>query len=319
VEVAAVTNIRASNDYAAGLHPQWMIGHSSIFAHALGLAPSKDGYWSAQTQADSPWPGRIEPFPRLQSAVAHYSRGPVAFADRAGAADAALVRMHCDADGRLLRATVPATAVDATFLRLAGLGRGPEGELWSAYSETVRMDCGGGAWRYEHILAANLAEPYAVRPADLRRPPKAASNADCGGGAGGKRAGAAESLVQFAQPAPGVLLTAGDVTEFSAASPFAAQACGQADFQLVHVAPVLPNGWVVLGETAKWVPVSPDRFSSIAASGSGPGVAVALVGGARENVTVTFQDPEGAVAHASCALQEDGRGVITMPQGTCTP
>lgn len=49
VEMPAATNARASGDYihpgpGAGGH-QWDIGTTSILAHAVGLAPSKDNYW----------------------------------------------------------------------------------------------------------------------------------------------------------------------------------------------------------------------------------------------------------------------------------
>ena len=44
----------------------------------------------------------------------------------------------------------------------------------------------------------------------------------------------------------------------------ALKACGKWDFQLHAVAPVLDNGWALLGEPSKWVPVSKARFDSLA-------------------------------------------------------
>ena len=44
VECPAITNVRASDDYHPG-NEQWNVGTSSILAHALGVAPSKDNYW----------------------------------------------------------------------------------------------------------------------------------------------------------------------------------------------------------------------------------------------------------------------------------
>ena len=41
LEVPAVTQTRASNDYTAG-NTQWRIGDTSILNHAVGLAPFKD-------------------------------------------------------------------------------------------------------------------------------------------------------------------------------------------------------------------------------------------------------------------------------------
>lgn len=48
VEIAAVTQIRASDDYVPnvlGSQTQWKIGASSILANALALAPFKDNFW----------------------------------------------------------------------------------------------------------------------------------------------------------------------------------------------------------------------------------------------------------------------------------
>ena len=41
VTIPVVTQVRASNDYQPG-NDQWMIGDSSVLAHSMGLAPSKD-------------------------------------------------------------------------------------------------------------------------------------------------------------------------------------------------------------------------------------------------------------------------------------
>ena len=41
VEIPAVTQTRVSGDYAPS-NGQWMIGDSTIMAHAVGLAPFKD-------------------------------------------------------------------------------------------------------------------------------------------------------------------------------------------------------------------------------------------------------------------------------------
>ena len=32
---------------------QWNLGTSSILAHAIGIGPSKDGYWSTPVQKDN--------------------------------------------------------------------------------------------------------------------------------------------------------------------------------------------------------------------------------------------------------------------------
>ena len=69
VEMPAVTNARASGDYHPG-NGQWYTGTSSILAHAVGIAPSKDNYWSTPVQAGSHYGNKTsEPHSRLQAAA----------------------------------------------------------------------------------------------------------------------------------------------------------------------------------------------------------------------------------------------------------
>ena len=68
-----------TRDRGPGGGHQWDIGTTSILTHAVGLAPSKDNYWSTQDQPGNPYgPWGDEPHSRLQSAVLSFSTGPVA-------------------------------------------------------------------------------------------------------------------------------------------------------------------------------------------------------------------------------------------------
>ena len=77
VELASVTQARASDDYHPG-NEQWRLGISSIFNAALDLAPSKDSFWSMPGVPDPA--GHYgndtqEPYNRLQSLVLSLSNG----------------------------------------------------------------------------------------------------------------------------------------------------------------------------------------------------------------------------------------------------
>ena len=48
VMIPAVTQTRVSGDYIPG-NNQWIVGDSSILAHAVGLAPFKDVSWELQS------------------------------------------------------------------------------------------------------------------------------------------------------------------------------------------------------------------------------------------------------------------------------
>ena len=97
VEFPSVTQARASDDYKPGEDTeQWRIGGQSMLLSALGLAPSKDGFWSISVQPGNPYGATgIEPSPRLQSAVLTLSRGPIAVGDGIGFSDAELILKSC--------------------------------------------------------------------------------------------------------------------------------------------------------------------------------------------------------------------------------
>ena len=60
VEIPAVTQARASDDYHPGAD-QWDTGFSSIFLHALGVIPTKDNFWSKpETKGAARRGGRAE-------------------------------------------------------------------------------------------------------------------------------------------------------------------------------------------------------------------------------------------------------------------
>lgn len=123
---AAGIQIRASDDYATGvkttdpMNANLYVGTSSILAAAMGLAPSKDAFWSSSTEhyplslpesgagtrnKGSPprYPFAKEHYPEVQAAVAVLSCGPVGPSDAVGEANASLLARTCRSDGLLLK------------------------------------------------------------------------------------------------------------------------------------------------------------------------------------------------------------------------
>ncbi|KAK3772128.1 hypothetical protein RRG08_058191 [Elysia crispata] len=68
LEIPAVTQARVSNDYHLQ-DDQWRIGVTSHLANALGLAPSKDTFWTTGDQPGNTY-DKSEPYPSLQVVVA---------------------------------------------------------------------------------------------------------------------------------------------------------------------------------------------------------------------------------------------------------
>jgi len=293
--LASVTQIRASDDYnpagdsnctppACNLPVQsntYYIGTTSLLAWALDLAPSKDSFWSTSAQPGNPYGGVAERYPAMQAAVAALSRGPVQVSDGVGYSDRELILRTCDEAGRLLQPSRPATALDAAFHRSAGVGDGPLAKYANVLPITATHTAIGD-WKWAHILAINLAEPFTVLPTHLRP-------TDLGAG-------------------EHVVYEGTRVSDF--ARGVTIPACGAGDFRLYHVAPRLANGWAYLGELSKFVPVAEARTRSLRFDVSS--VAVALAGAAGEVVDLTFLAPNGTLVSAECVLSAAGLGEVIV-------
>jgi len=88
--------------------------------------------------------------------------------------------------------------------------------------------------------------------------------------------------------------------------------------QVWHTAPVHANGWALLGELGKYVPVSEARVHWQALEVAGPDLFVAVRGQAGEAVALSFWDAGAAKATTvACVLDAAGRATAVMPYGVC--
>ena len=305
---AAVTQVRASDDYATGVRTgdanddNLYIGTSSMLASALGLAPSKDVWWSnssARYTEKTPtprYPSAFEPYPEVQGAVAALSAGPVAPGDEIGAANKSLIMRTCRVDGLLLPPSLPAMPVEVIFARRARGEDSFAGELNAAYSVLpAKRSCGGavaagrsgfgakGSSVYAAIIGINLPSDVTLTAAEL------------GFGGDTKQ----QLLVWHLRDG---------VTRASIVSNVTMRACAKVDFGLAYVTAVRASGEpLLLGETAKFVPTSPARFRSW---DSKTGIAT-LVGVPKEIVAVSFWT-QGHVVVAKCTFGVQGTATATV-------
>ncbi len=101
-------------------------------------------------------------------------------------------------------------------------------------------------------------------------------------------------------------------TTFSVAKPIAVSARPSGELQMWVAVPILENGWAILGERNKVVPIAAQRivsFETTSGSGSGNGtLSVELVGAANESVTLDFAKPDrSTVVSATCYMGRSGR------------
>jgi hypothetical protein len=93
-------------------------------------------------------------------------------------------------------------------------------------------------------------------------------------------------------------------------------------FQLQTVAPVASNGWVLIGEVDKFLPISRSRIASVVVEPTG-GFSVGLLGAVGEQVTIgavralgeeatVSQRAEAAPVYATATIGADGTAMLRL-------
>ncbi len=136
LEIPRVTQTRVSNDYAFHLTNstilQWSIGISSIFADAIGLASSKDTFWSTSIQPGANYTPSPEEFiSDREILIATLSTGPVGPGDAINYTNVERIMKCCRKDGLILKPSRPLTMINALISDWALYNSVSQGELYS--------------------------------------------------------------------------------------------------------------------------------------------------------------------------------------------
>ena len=314
LEAPLVTQARASDDYVVAPyddgdvydeHPNWNIGAQSMMISSLGLAPSKDGFWTTSYQPGNPYgEERYEPAPRIHAVVATLSTGPVQIADGIGYTDTDIVMRTCMKNGRLLNPSLPATPVDSYFFQ-AALGDiqdegaealGPSGQVW--FAPSILGLSGGNKsapWRedwqnkygrqvsaYGSIFVAELKSEYTLYPKELGCFESGRYNVEK------QRQCYGNMHSYYVREANA---TFDDIQRWDRNTPLELQPNGITDFALYSVSEIdSETGWSFLGEADKYVSHSPTRFFSVTVSPDGSEMRViATSGGLDDNFQATVE------------------------------
>eukprot|EP01061_Rhynchopus_euleeides_P007092 TRINITY_DN1606_c0_g1_i4.p1 TRINITY_DN1606_c0_g1~~TRINITY_DN1606_c0_g1_i4.p1 ORF type:complete len:755 (+),score=302.52 TRINITY_DN1606_c0_g1_i4:45-2309(+) len=293
LEVRQVTQVRASDDYFPEDNvgsPNWNLGGSSILAHAVGLAPFKDNFWTTSKEPNSSRGDITNPDTARHAAVATLTAGPVTPSDGVDYQNATLIMKSSRADGVLLHPARPATFTDTFIRQQAVAAGGPDGHVWSTYTQVS-----GG--RYDIVFVTQLTADYTLSPAELNLELEA-----------GHVRG--ETVAYTQDPVGETGLTVG---AFSDAAPMGLKKSeSDVAFWLHYTAPVQTNGWALLGEMSKWVPVSAKRFTAVSVSGSD--LVATCAGSAGESITVSFAK-DGKATATTCTFA--GNTLTVSSNGSC--
>jgi hypothetical protein len=231
-----------------------------MLAWAVGLAPFKDNFWSsAQQPGSSCGPNATEITPSLHNAISTFSASTVSPSDGVGLSDVPQIMRACTKGGLLLHPSRPLTAIDKQVTAGVFPSSGPSGSVYATYSYV-------SGWAFDSALAAELTSPYALTLSDLL-----AIRADLA-----TRGNAPPPLptIVYSLDADTLDISTLTIAAFSDAAPFSFSTCKLADFKLAHFSSTFANGYALLGDLTKWVPVAEARFSNIVVSGSSVSVLV---------------------------------------------
>ena len=258
-----VVTIRATGDYHAG-RDNYKISRSSLVAHAVGLLPFKDTFFTSTAIEGGGADHDAEPNAQLHLIAATLSASIVGPSDGKGLTNITRLMGCCRSDGLVLKAERPAVPIDAVWTE-----NGPQGEI--SFSFACSQD---NRTETTYLLAADVEDDFQITPHDLQL-----ATTHCG---------------RSATPASGSHIVFDWVTrhvaEFSEAKPLqlrkskgAPHRTGLVEWSLSVVAPVLRGGWAVIGEPSKIVGASSRRLRSAQTLPSGD-LAVVAVGAPKEQV-----------------------------------
>jgi hypothetical protein len=280
LETRTVTQARATDDYRPG-NDQWKIGHTAPYLQALGIAPSKDGFWTSEVETGNKYHSK-EPYWRLQVAAATLSTGPVAFADEIGKWDRKMIMKSCRADGLLMQPDTPSTLLDTFYVQ----------RIWGylgtkTYFAMATTTLGSG--RYGYLTAVQLSQPLYLNLQELGYDSETV-------------------LVAFEANTTNTIVMVNSTSDLKLrANPI------EYDFFLYYLAPVLGNGIAFQGEVSKWAPFSTSRFSAIQYEENSPWIWITMDGEPGESVQVGCVDLQLKQHLIATTIPDSGTTTVRCP------
>ncbi|XP_048777200.2 uncharacterized protein LOC125681238 isoform X4 [Ostrea edulis] len=285
--LSQVTQVRVSDDYSPG-GEQWRIGVSSLLAYALGLAPSKDTFWTTEIQPGNRY-RKSEPYTRLNALVATLSTGPYGPSDMLGHMDFSLINKSCFSYGEMTRPAKPATAMDIEFLKEAF--ESTKMETWSTYSINMLNNT---ALKWGTVLAVETVGDVTLQYNDLDF----------------LIPGVPYALFSYDNPS--------SFREFNKSDKLVLpNNCTKTDFCLYHFVPKMNHGEnevYLLGDISKWLPAANGRIRSIVYQETD--LLINLWGMAGEEITIHYV-LNGEIKSGTCPIKTTGFNCISMLSGKC--
>ena len=327
---SAVVSARCSYDFQESRSATTQFASTGLFLAALGIRPVVDALRTTAIQTEpacGPPKGSGVSDLERNLVMATLTTGPVGIGDMIGGTNLTLLNRALRSDGVILKPGFAAHRLDNFYMDTANTNTNTststststcrKAEVWSAPTVPARTNSsarhdrransmarlfpltGSGRvrnrsastrdlWWYSLLLWDLSESNCSITPAQLS-PPALSSHGYV--------------VSRFGKPCKDGAAAASCVKAFiEETSPLdvattTSQTGRATDIRLHQVAPVLPGGWVLLGEQSKYVAVSPQRFMSARVSGSSAAAAAAAAvddasGGARDALSDALSDDE---------------------------
>eukprot|EP00038_Savillea_parva_P003767 m.130016 g.130016 ORF g.130016 m.130016 type:complete len:666 (+) comp11274_c1_seq2:922-2919(+) len=250
-QLSRVTNGRGTSDNshngAADLYP---MGTSGLLLGALGLGNSRDNVWTSTFEHNCVGsnPNCTSVDYRIQNIAAMLGGGPYGPSDGIDAFNVPMIMASCRSDGVRLLADWPMGTNDAAFRQ--GFSSQGAHHVWTTHT-TV------SGWRWGLVLSVNVPEPVPMTLADVAATPNTDYLL--------LDMMATDSMTNASRPPKPVGVPHKDSGGHFVVPVSPPTVNGtDSDAGNYHVlAPVLSNGWCLLGEAAKVVTASQRRFTSV--------------------------------------------------------
>ena len=324
---------------------------ASLFLSCINVRPMMDVLWTTSIQPGDPYncgipcadalgPPSVRMNLQRDMIVAVLTAGPVGIGDMIGGTDVSLLRTALREDSVILKPAHP-------FLRLEKYYAGEKAMLWlapsvPASSASAAEDRRANSFArledvlhaadpaittttlwWHSLLASQLTAPAVVALSDIYPPPGPSAAFLVGWRFGwpavsspcvnGSRPSSCLRLLNKANPLH--VDTGNSPRSQCVAAPNMTVA-----YKLLQLAPVLPSGWVLLGELSKIVPLSPQRFLTRTGSSSvhapsdsdavhpaelstGHDLQFRIIGAANETVECTVVAPAAAEEEEGSTVQ----------------
>jgi hypothetical protein len=288
-----VTNARASGDYHPGADYNYQIEDSSLFYWAIGIAPSKDDYWTSEVQPNPYTDNPTEPNWQLISIIVALSTGPNGPSDYIGLTNSSVVLATIRGDGTTVQPSRPATITDAALKAIWSLNEVPDiRSTWVAHvSHTYR-------WHY--VLAVSLKASFTFPVTEL----------------GPNFAASTYAVYNFFNPTYPVSIvpaTSGGsfLIPFGQSQPSAPVKA--ANISYMAVVPQLPGGFFLYGAKGKVVGASHQVIADVTLLGGNDGFTATIVGSANENgfISILVAKGDGILFPVSCPSSAGATSTLT--------